>query len=80
MENPDHDREDWIALFIAYCETHGIRAPFETLRQSACRIVGPGKRSSISPLRGARILQAEIADGYILPARDTDDVEHDHVE
>jgi len=80
MENPDHDREDWIALFTAYCQTHGIRAPFETLRQSACRIVGPGKRTSISPLHGVSILRAEIARGYILPARGTDDVEPDHVE
>lgn len=80
MENPDHDREDWIAMFIACCEKQGTRAPFETLRQSACRIVGPGERSSISPLHGVGILQAEIAGGYILPGRDTDEVEHDHVE
>ena len=52
-----------------------ISAPFETPRQSACRIVGPRKRSSISPLHGVHLLQAEIEGGYILPARDTDDAE-----
>ena len=75
MNNPDHDREDWIVMFIAYCERHGIRAPHETLRQSACRIVGPRPRSSISPWHGVQLLQAEIADGYVLPPRDTDDLE-----
>ena len=77
MNNPNHDRDDWIAMFVAYCERHEIRAPFETPRQSACRIVGRRKRSSISPLHGVHLLQAEIEAGYILPARDTDDVEHD---
>ena len=75
MDNVDHDREDWITLFVAYCERHGIRAPHETLRQSACRIVGHGPRSRISPQHGVRLLQAEIADGYVLPPRDTDDLE-----
>jgi len=74
MNNPDHDREDWIALFIALCEVDGIRAPHETLRQSACRIVGSGKRSRISPAHGVRVLQAELADDYILPPRDTDEI------
>lgn len=62
-------------MFVAYCERHGISAPHETLRQSACRIVGRRPRSSISPAHGVRLLQAEIADGYILPARDTDDLQ-----
>jgi len=76
MNTPDHDhdRDEWIARFIVYCERRNIRAPFETLRQSACRIVSQGRRSSISPLYGVQVLQAEIADGYILPPRDTDEV------
>lgn len=75
MDNVGCGREDWIAMFIAYCERNGIRAPHETLRQSACRIVGPGTRSRISPAHGMYLLQAEIADGYLLPPRDTDDLE-----
>ena len=76
MDSINHDREDWITLFVAYCETHGIRAPHETLRQSACRIIGPGpRRPGISPAHGVHLLQVEIEEGYILPARDTDDLE-----
>ena len=75
MDNASHDREDRIAMFVAYCERNGIRVPHETLRQSACRIVGPGQRSHISPARGVYLLQAEIADGYVLPQRDMDDRE-----
>ena len=75
MDSVNHDREDWITLFVAYCERHGIRAPHETLRQSACRILGPGPRPRITPAHGVHSLEAEIAEGYILPPRDTDDFE-----
>ena len=72
MHSLDHSREDWIVMFIAFCETHDIRPPHETLRQSAARIYGPKGKHAHSPAHGVQVLVAELEAGYFLPVRDTE--------
>ena len=63
MDRHDHTRDDWVVLFVAYCETHGIHPPHETLRQAAERLYGSGGATPQSPIDGVRRLRVELAAG-----------------
>lgn len=61
MDSLSHTRDDWILMFVAYCEKHGITPSNETPEQAAVRIFGAGTQPRITVRDGIQWLQSELS-------------------